>query len=142
MIDGVTNSQALPVLERLTQFAAGRHRLIVDAIANLDTPGYRPLDVSVEGFRRQLGEAIDARRATGGGELPLRSTRQVEVTGRALRLHGQPVGHNVLFHDGNDRDLDRTMQSLVENLMTFRVAAELLRSRFQLLGEAIRERPA
>ncbi len=32
------------------------------------------------------------------------------------------------------------MQALAENFMTFRLAAELLRSRFDLINTAIRER--
>ena len=59
MISSVTNSEALPVLERLVQFAGARHRLIVGNIANLDTPEYRPVDASVKGFQAALGRAID-----------------------------------------------------------------------------------
>ena len=54
MIDGVTNADALPVLERLMQFAGRRHQIIVNNIANLDTPGFRPVDVSVDDFRAEL----------------------------------------------------------------------------------------
>ena len=46
MIDGLNNADALPVLERVLQFAGQRHRLIVNNIANLNTPGFRPMDVS------------------------------------------------------------------------------------------------
>ena len=55
-------------------------------------------------------------------------------------IEGEPIGANLLFHDGNDRDLERTMQDLVENFMSFRLATELLRSRFELINTAIRER--
>ena len=142
MIDAVTGSDAIPVLERLAQFAGQRHRLIADTIANLDTPGYRPADVSIEAFREQLGDAIDARRAARGGRgrLEPSDSEQVEFTPTGLVLHPEPIGRNVLFHDGNDRDLDRTMQGLVENFLTFRVAVDLLRSRFALLNSAISER--
>jgi len=45
-----------------------------------------------------------------------------------------------MFHDQNDRDLERTMQDLAENVMVYRQANELLRSRFQMLQMVIRER--
>ena len=126
MIDGVTNADAIPVLERLVQFAGRRHRLIVHNIANLDTPGYRPVDLSVGDFQKQLAEAVDERRA---GRKPA-----------PIELQPEPKAANILFHDGNDRDLERTMQDLVENFLTFRVANELMRSRFDLINAAIRER--
>jgi flagellar basal-body rod protein FlgB len=141
MIDGVTNAGAIPVLERLMQFAGQRHRLIAHNVANIDTPDFRPLDVSVEAFQEQLGEAVDRRRAAGGkGRLPLRDTPQVSADRGGLVLHPEAMGANVLFHDRNDRDVERIMQELVENFMTFRVAADLLKSRFDLINTAIRER--
>lgn len=145
MIDGVTNGDALPALERLMQFAGQRHRIIANNVANLSTPNFRPVDVSVEAFQKQLAKAIDVRRAGGRtdgsrNDLPLESTSQVEVTAGGLILNPEPTGDNLLFHDGNDRNMERVMQSLVENFMTFRTAAQLLQSRFNLLNTAIRER--
>lgn len=143
MIDGVTNADAIPALERLMQFAGQRHRLIVNNIANLSTPNFQATDVSVSDFQQQLGEAIDNRRAqhgTSDGGLELASTDQVEVSDQGMTLHPQPAGGNLLFHDGNDRNVERTMQSLVENFMTYRTAAQFLRNRFELINTAIRER--
>lgn len=143
MIDGVTNAGSIGVLERLVQFSGGRHRLIVHNIANLSTPHFRPVDVSVKDFQAQLGRAIDRRRAehsSGGGQLDLASTRQVKVTEGGLDLNPAPLGENILFHDGNDRNPERIMQSMVENFITFRAAADLLRSRFNLINTAISER--
>jgi flagellar basal-body rod protein FlgB len=143
VIDGATNADAIPVLERVLQFAGQRHRLIVNNIANFDTPGYRPADVSVSAFRDQLSEAIDGRRAAGGTSgrrLEPADSRQVEFTPTGVIVHPEPIGANILFHDGNDRDLERTMQDLVENFLTFRMAAELLRNRLDLINTAIRER--
>lgn len=132
MIRGVTDGEALPVLERMVQFTARRHRLITNNIANLSTPGYRPADLSVEAFQKQLGEAIDHRRAAerDGGHQPLPPTE----------LDAETAGHNLLFHDQNDRDVDRTMQSLVENFMSFRMASQLMRNHLELINTAIRER--
>ena len=143
MIDGVTNADAIPVLERMVQFAGQRHRLIVNNIANFSTPGYRAMDVSVDAFQAQLGEAVDARRenhGARGGELELRDSRMVEFNSTGITLHPEPIANNILFHDRNDRNLERTMQDLAENFMTFRVAADLLRGRMALLNTAIRER--
>jgi len=143
MIEGVTNADAIPVLERLMQFAGARHRLIVHNVANLDTPDFRPADVSVEDFQANLAEAVDERRARNGygaGPLEIESTDDVEFTERGLELHPTPVGDNLLFHDRNDRDPERLMQDMVENFMTFRMAADFVKNRFNLINTAIRER--
>ena len=170
VLRNLTNSDGIPALERLMQFTGQRHRLIVNNIANLSTPGFRPVDVSPEDFQRQLGEAIDARGAGGahragaivdnglfdnastlseapeaaptmpGQSLALRSSREIEVTPGRLILHPEAVGDNILFHDGNDRSVERIMQDLVENFMTYRLAAQFLRSRLDQISTAIRER--
>ena len=139
MIDGLSNSGSLPVLERLIQFTGQRHRIIANNIANADTPGYRPADVSPAAFQEQLAEAIDQRREnpTAGRGLSLRSTQQIEIEPDGLTLKPQPSGQGILFHDGNDRDLERTMQDLVENFAAFRFAAQMLRSQFDQINTAI-----
>lgn len=143
MIDGVTNSDAIPVLERLLQFAGRRHKLIVNNIANLSTPDFRPQDLDVKEFQALLGEAVDRRRAkygNSGGPLDLKGSSQIEFTKNGLVVRPEASGENILFHDRNDRNLERIMQNLVENALTFRMAADFMRSRFDLINTAIRER--
>lgn len=140
-IDSLVNADALPVLERVSQFAARRQDIIAHNITNASTPNFRPKDVSVRDFQKSLSEAIDERRArTGGtrGDLPMRTTREVRLAaGGGLELRPTTFGDNILFHDRNNRDLERLMQDMVENLTAFRVAGDLLKSRLQLLKSAI-----
>ncbi len=143
MIDGLNNADVLPLLERVMQFAGQRHRLIVNNIANLNTPGFRPMDVSVDEFQQQLGEAVDARRENHGpfgGALELEESEQVSFTKDGPILHPQAAANSILFHDGSEKNIERSMQDLVENFSTFRLAADLLRNRVQLLETAIRGR--
>jgi flagellar basal-body rod protein FlgB len=143
MIAGLTNAGAIPVLEKMMQFSGERHRILTHNIANLSTPDFRPVDVNVDAFRAQLGEAIDQRReahGNQGGELKMKSSQQIKIENGRINLNPQPVGDNILFHDGNDRDLERTMQGLVENFMAFRAASQFIRREFDTLHTAIRER--
>jgi flagellar basal-body rod protein FlgB len=143
-IDQLTNADSIPVLEKSLQFAARRQDLIAHNIANLSTPNFQPMDVSVGGFREQLADAVDRRRARFGGQrgdLEMRSTREVRTDARGrLALTPDASGRNVLFHDRNNRDLERTMQDLVENVAMFRVSSDLLKSRLSLIRSAIAER--
>jgi flagellar basal-body rod protein FlgB len=143
MIEGLTNSTELPVLERMLQFTARRHELITNNIANLSTPGYRAQDVSVEEFQASLGEAIDARRSHGArAGVDDSMLRGVKIDDRGtMALSPTPAGDNLLFHDRNDRSVESTMSDLVSNFMAFRTTAELIRNRFDLINSAIAERP-
>ncbi|MFG0251978.1 MAG: flagellar basal body rod protein FlgB [Phycisphaerales bacterium JB038] len=141
MITGVTDIGALPVLEQTLRFTGARHRLVLHNIANLDTPNYQPHDVDPAGFREALAAAVEERRESGRntGPLHLKDTRQIEF-GERLELNPRTPSGNILFHDRNNRDLERTMQGLAENAMTFRAAADMYRSRMNLVHTAISER--
>ena len=81
MIEGLTNSGSLPVMQRVVQFAAQRHRLIADNVANVSTPDFRPQDVSVAEFEAALGQAVQNRRDRGQqqfGPLEVKTTDTVD----------------------------------------------------------------
>lgn len=152
-IRDLTNAGAIPALEAAVRFSAQRQALIAHNIANFSTPDFIPLDVSVKDFQQNLREAVEARRrgeGVGGGAsmgpLPLASTEEVTVERNcegeptALRLLPRTPGPGILFRDRNNRDMERTLQDLVENATMFRVASDLLRNRYDMLRVAISER--
>ena len=143
MIEGLFQHGSMPTLERMVQFTGERHRVLAHNIANLSTPRYRPTDLSVDDFRASLRRAIDERR---GGDRPLdgaiepRDTRDVRFREGGLDARPGTADRNILFHDENNRDLDRTMQDLAENTLMHQMSVELLRNQFDMLKMAIRER--
>lgn len=144
-IKGLTDGGAIPALEAMARFTAARQRLIADNVANLDTPGYRALDADPEAFQAQIGRAIDARRAApeGGASGPLELTERGpmrQLGSGEVVLDPSALGENLMFHDRNDRNLERIMQDVAENLLAFRAATELMRNRFRTIDLAIRER--
>lgn len=140
-IRDVVNSGAMPALEMTMRFASQRQRLIAGNIANLSTPNFVPMDVDPRGFQRELGRAMDERDRRGGGALAWRGSDEVRLrSDGSMELRPRTPSGNILFHDRNNRDVERLMQSHVENLTTFRVATDLLRSRMQMLREAMAER--
>ena len=148
IIDQLDTAGALPALDKAIRFAGARHTLIAHNIANFETPGFQPVDVDPVAFQAELADAIDRRRegklgsrGGGHGSLRMESMREVEVAADgSLRLNPRTNSGNILFHDRNNRDLERTMQALVENASAFRVATDLLRNRTTLLRDAISER--
>ena len=143
MINGLFNSGAMPVLERMIQFTGQRPALIANNIANISTPHFRPKDLSTEKFQEQLRRAVADRRSGSNprhGELRVSDTREYRFHDDRLEARPEYLDENILFHDRNNRDLERIMQDMVENSMAHTASIELLKSEFDLLEMAIRER--
>jgi flagellar basal-body rod protein FlgB len=144
LISDLTNSGAIPSLEMSLRFAGARQRLIAHNIANVSTPDFRPMDVDPAHFAQVLRGAIEVRRARTGNERgdlrPLMSKQLGVGADGQLRLNPKTPSGNILFHDRNNRDLERLMQDNAENVASYRLSAELLRSRYEILKAAIAER--
>lgn len=145
MIAELSNHGSTPVLERLVQFTEARQGVLAHSIANLSTPHFRPTDLAVGEFQSRLGRAIERRRAERSpqrGPLDFGSSSGGSIRFRRGSLDATPMprDENVLFHDRNNRDLDRLMQSLAENQMAHGFAVTVLRRQFDSLRSAISER--
>ncbi len=143
MIAGMFDHGALPVLERVTQFTEERHRVLGDNVANLSTPYYKPRDLNTGSFQAVLRDAIDQRRTRPNptaGPLNVNNTRQLRFGKDGLETEPQPSHEGILFHDQNNRDLERTMQHLAENTLAHNMAIEMIRNQFSIMLTAIRER--
>jgi len=144
MLADLASSGAIPSLELSLRFAGERQKLIAHNIANASTPDFRPLDVDPAHFAQTLRGLIDQRRSKTGGEhgiLPSHSSKQIRfgADGRVTLNPRVPSG-NILFHDRNNRDMERLMQDNAENVAAYRLTAELLRGRYEILKSAIAER--
>lgn len=100
--------------------ASLRHQVLSRNIANIDTPGYRPMEVS---FSEEL------RLASAAGELPATVVKAAVVADPAAG-----AGR----YDGNTVDLDRQMAKMAENALWHNVLIQILNSRMNLLRTAIR----
>jgi len=142
-IRDLVNADELPALEQSLRFSAQKQRVLNHNIANIDTPGFQPLEVSVGGFRQSLSRAVEARREQWGGvrgDLEWRETRELQKNARGeLELNPTTPGRNILFQDRNNRSLERLMQQVQENNAEFSSTVELMRSKMELLRTAITE---
>lgn len=139
----ITNSGPLPALELTLRFAGARQRILAHNVANISTPDFRPMDVDPAEFQALLGEAIqDRRRRTAGqGELRFEGSRRIRLgADRSMQLHPSTPTGNVLFHDRNNRDVERMMQDLAENAAVYRIAVDLMSHHTRQLHAALGER--
>jgi len=114
----MSSTPIIQFLERFLNVTSDRQSLVVNNMANIDTPGYRTRDID---FRVELERAVgSAEQATMG-----------------------PVAHKVAGllqrPDGNDVSLDREGLLLAETQMQFRIGIQFIRSEFHRLVQAINE---
>lgn len=156
-ISDLSNAGATPTLAAMMQFASARQRILAHNVANIDTPDFRPVDLSVAQFQEQLAQAVRKRREAGAepapssGVVPNGTDSAPLVVDSSKELRQNEDGSleftpteasaNVLYHDRNNRDPERMMQALAENQLAFRVATDLLRRQTDIMRMAITQRP-
>lgn len=120
-------------MERFLDLAVQRQALIASNVANIDTPGYKTVDVN---FEKELQDAVEGQQigpgVTNSRHIPVvpqarHSASTNEVTGLTLR------------NDQNNVNIDREMGQLSNNAMKFSMVAQLLLGKFRTLKAAIQE---
>jgi flagellar basal-body rod protein FlgB len=137
----LVNSGPTPVLERMLSFTGARHRMLVENIANIDTPSYRTRQLDTKAFQKALGGAVD-RRSSRAEPLAIQGTRQFQQssTGQLEVTPTEAPPENILFHDQTNMRVERQMAMLAENTMMHQIAADRLKGRYDELLSAIRGR--
>lgn len=132
MIDPIGQDETLQFLAASMDLLAARHSLLAGNIANVDTPGYRAMDLD---FSRELEVAFRRRSSLEGvpGEGASLSYRAVlrprvfEVVGTTVRL------------DGNNVDIDRELGQLARTTSMFQQAISFMSVKMRMLKAAIKE---
>lgn len=121
--DGIDKNIA-PFAEALAQKSA-RHSTITANVANLDTPGYRTMDVT---FRKALEDAGVRMLSTSPGHMAPPNQKGsmdlVEISGNERR-------------DGNNVNVDKEMVKLAQNQLEYRFLARMMARKFARYREAI-----
>lgn len=137
MINQMFNATSIPVLEQVAYFTHARHDILAGNIANLDTPGYRTRDLSVESFQTRLKSALENR------ERPM----NVAVAGIASGDTRSPLeqvreeSKNILFHDDTDMSVEKQLSEVAKNQMLYQTALTIMNDQFRLMHAAISEQP-
>jgi len=116
------------LLEQVINFASQRHKLLLDDIANVDTPNYKQKDLSLDRFNALLGERIDDRRRSGSANFD------------DINLSTDYPTRGILFYDRNNRSMENLATDLAKNAMMHNLAIELLRKQFQQMDMALKEK--
>ena len=135
MVDG-SFGRTVAILERALDLRSMRHELLVTNVANLDTPGYRAVDLD---FSRELDRAQGR---LGDVTLAVAHPRHFpygpdEVGGVRSLMVGNSL--QSVANDGNSVDLEREMAKLAENHLMHNAIAQILSRSFAKLRYSIDE---
>jgi flagellar basal-body rod protein FlgB len=120
------------LMQRLLDVSVQRQLLISGNLANVDTPGYRTVDVD---FQHELESA------TGSPveSLVLTNSNHMAAAGAASPPAAMEVEGLTFRNDLNNVNIDREMAQLSVNAFKFSMIAQLLVGKFRTLKSAILE---
>lgn len=139
MITDLVSTNSISLLERTVSFTEQRHKLILENLANIDTPGYVQKDASVQDFQKSLSAAIEKSRQSFNGAFDPEDTDtvQFESGGSRVRLVPQEVVRATLFHDRGVRSMENLMTQLADNAQAHNMAAAMLKGKYDTMQKAI-----
>jgi len=127
MIDALFNQTNYQATKKLLDATALRHEAIASNLANLETPGYRRVDVAPS-FSAELQQALKSG-----------SADQIASLRPALALDSDAIASN---RDGNTVQLETEMMHLNQNTLAHTMEAQLLTAMLMRMRLAITGRPA
>ena len=133
MSDSRLFNKTYEVLSNSLDVSARRHNLITGNIANMDTIGYKPMDID---FQKALKRAM--------GEKPPEKISRTNashfsaVDGERFSINGSN-SEDVDIHHLDSVNIDTEMANLVENNIKYRTTSELLLRKMAILRHSIQE---
>lgn len=123
------------LLGKTLDLRAKRHELISSNLANVDTPGYTPKDLS---FEAELRGALNKKGAAAPPDprhMPLKraSGGLDRVQGTVIEVPGRNTGP-----DGNGVEIESEMGRMAENQIMYNATVQLLSKKFEAMKQAIK----
>ena len=119
-------------MERFLDLSVQRQALISSNLANVDTPGYKTVDLS---FEQELRDAT----ASEGSRLETTNSGHLAIGTETHSASVKQVEGLTVRNDMNNVNVDREMAQVSTNAMKFSMVAQLLAGKFKTLKSAIQE---
>ena len=133
MYSSMFESTTIPMLQEVLNFAEARHTVLAGNIANLDTPGYKVRDLSVDDFQTRLKEAIQQSHQPPAPRSPGEPDQEEDLM--FAKVSEDPK--SILYHDNSNVGLEYQVTEMVKNQIQHNLALSLLTSQFHMLRAAI-----
>jgi flagellar basal-body rod protein FlgB len=119
-------------MEKFLDLTVQRQSLIASNIANVDTPGYKTLDLT---FEQELRDATTAE----GSRLDTTNNVHLSAGTQTQSAIVKQVEGLTMRNDLNNVNIDREMAQVSTNALKFSMVAQLLAGKFKTLKSAIQE---
>jgi len=113
--------EAVDLCEKMLDYAALRHKVIANNVANINTPNFRRSDVE---FAKELDRVLREKGMEGVGDLRFRITKPNETPIRA---------------DGSNASVDKDMAVMAENAIRYQIYSQLIARQFRKIRDILRE---
>ncbi len=127
-----------PVINRMEKFLDGashRQALIASNLSNIDTPGYKTVDVNFEGeLNNAMGENRTIAQVTNDRHLTVSIDSHGNAAGRVKEVEGL-----TLRNDLNNVNIDREMARMSMNSLLFSAVTQLIAKKMNIIKSAILE---
>ena len=133
MGSSLVNSTPLNILEKVAIFTESRHEVLAGNVANLDTPGYKARDLSLENFQEKLRAVIDAQQSPISPGMGRPSAeRAMDEVDAAMKA--------ITRHDGGNVAMEQQVAEITKNQFMHNLAISILSTQYRMLETAISER--
>jgi flagellar basal-body rod protein FlgB len=128
-------SGTIATLSRSLDLRARKHEMILNNVANADTPNYRPFAMNVEAALQKEPAGVTA------GQL--QTTDDQHLAGHSIaddpaRAKAKTPENPLLFRgDRNGVDIDAEMTALAKNSLLYKASAQMIASKFKGIKNAI-----
>ena len=126
---------AISTLSRSLDLRARNHEMILNNVANADTPNFKPFSMNVEeALQKEASPAVSAR---------LKQTDDQHFAGTPMpddpsAIAASSADDPLLFRgDRNGVDIDREMAALAKNSLLYKASAQIVAAKFSGLKHVI-----
>ena len=127
--------RTVALLQQALSYRSANHSVISGNLANVDTPGYRPQELT---FDQELRRAVD------GEGISIKRTDERHMPA-PTDIFGGKASHELVSNDqeigeSNQLNIDKEMARMVQNNLLYEASAKLLAKRFDALRQVIEGR--
>jgi flagellar basal-body rod protein FlgB len=133
MLKSMFDSTPIPVLQEVVNFTQARHNVLAGNIANLNVPGYKTRDLSVEDFQSRLKQAVEERNHPSPWQSPGETNYQPPEPLAEVAKNSKTI----MRHDANNVGVEQQVSEVMKNQLQHNTALALLVQQFQQLNTAI-----
>ena len=134
MFERLFGSQPINLLEKALAGSSLRHKVISNNVANINTPGYKRMEVS---FEEELAAA--AQNETQRSGMSLTHPKHLAPVKKApVPNQIRTIEHTSLRTDGNNVDIDAEMAAMTKNNIFYNTVAQRINGYYTNIKTAIK----